>query len=128
MKPTTEVSTHAIIFKDGSKKFINEKAFNIFWNQAEQGRTEVLIDKTIISIPAIAKLIPIDEFYTEYPNQKNDYIPLFRAEERKAYGRRALEGLATGLKKYITSEQYQGTDSPKELLSLMEKQLTQKNK
>ncbi len=124
--PSKDVSTHVIIFKDKSKKFINQKAFDIFWREAEKGKTEVLINKTIISIPSIAKLISVSDYYNQYPDERNSYIPLFEVKEKKQYNRNALRGMTEGLRKYIASACYQGTNNPKELLALMENKLKNK--
>jgi hypothetical protein len=132
MNVSTNVSTHIIVFKDGSKKFINEKAYRFIWEESLKESSIIHIGGQLINLHSIKTLSSLDEYYAQYPNEKprenfKDWTGKGFAEIINGSGNKALEGMIKGLKKYISSNQYKGTEAPLELLKLMEKKLNLTN-
>jgi hypothetical protein len=64
--------THAIKFIDGSKKFINQREYDQIWRDSASPnkRAVWLADKSYVAFSGISKILPMDEFYGEYPDER----------------------------------------------------------
>lgn len=119
---STEVKRNIILFKDGSQKWITDSVYQQLVEMSEGGKFTV--DGNMYDYNMINKVLSNEEFYKEYPqNQPPVYNFLedlgvkFIKHDRK----RALEKMIEGIKGYISSEQYRGTEAPKEILKSWER-------
>lgn len=128
-----------IVFNDGSTKEITfEQANQIFKLSGEPNQAGIRIDGGFYRFSSFAKIIPLSEYYYEYPEKRPPIInknyppipkdpnqinrvlsPIQQKEKRK----RALESMKRGLLNYINSSEYQGTEAPKRLLNKIEYKL-----
>jgi len=136
---TINSATHVILMKDGSKKYLNKKAYDFMWRKIEEGASEILMGGNLISMASVAQLMSLDEYYTQYPKDRPAQLNEFKFEtvvKNATTHRKALEGMIKGLKRYIASTPenpvnpngcmpcwYQGTKAPLELLEKMEAKL-----
>lgn len=121
----TKQSTDVILFIDKSIIFISDENGQIKKACLEKDR--VVISGNIINTASISKILSVSEFYEQYPDKKpvvrkefnaNSFI-VKRLENEKA----PLEGMIRGLKKYINSNENQGTGNPERMLKKLETKL-----
>jgi hypothetical protein len=125
-------SSDLIIFKDGSKKFLNEKAYKFVWDESLKGNPIIHIGGQLVNLTSIKVLSSLEDYYVQYPSEKPREKPLYddftglgfsgiinKHKDNKA----ALNGMIKGLKHYIDGPDYKGTNAPLELLSKMESKL-----
>ena len=133
MKPSTSVATHIIVFKDRTKKFINEKAYKFIWDKSVKGEQMINIGGTLINLYSITQLTSISEYYSQHPEERPKEIKTYKQIEQgkgfsgiiSASRKEALQGMLKGITKYIKSDQYQGTQAPLELKKQMELRLAE---
>jgi hypothetical protein len=125
--PTHELTNkeYMLVFFDGSKKIISQKQYlNIFSNMGKHESFNIKIDDQLYNSKSISKLLSLEEYYNQHPQ---DRPPVYKALEippiSKTTNKRHTEEMIKGLKKYITSDKYRGTDKPIELLKQMEQRL-----
>lgn len=145
MQISTNVTTHVIIFHDGSKKFINQKAYDQIWKNVETGIEKIAMGGNIFHFASISKIISLEEYYNQYPDERPaptmKDVGKIMAEKgiglREIINRendtRHIESMIKGLKNYIASTPenplhtyggtafYQRTQAPLELLAIMKK-------
>lgn len=134
---STEVKNTVIIFHDGSRKFITNRQADIVISQSTTAAKGIKIDGSFIAFSSISKILTLQEFYNEYPDERppetqnkvfttpaGDMLdrvisPLKLKQQRI----RAFEQMIKGIKKYIDSDKNQGTGKPEILLAHMERKL-----
>ena len=67
---TTQVKSHVIIFTDKSKKFISQLSYDDIMSQSAGDSGGIEIVDNYIRFQSIAKILTIDEFYKQYPEEK----------------------------------------------------------
>ncbi len=98
--------------------------------------SEIIINDNTVKLRAISEIQTIEKYYETHPEkrpQRNpiefknlpEYKSLMNPEFYTSKRKNALMGLIKGLKKYIASPQYKGTDTPKQLLKTMELRLSE---
>ncbi len=112
---STQVQDHVIIFHDGARKFITkQQAALLFQNPSKTITTPQL---GFISMPSIARIIEIEEFYSQFPDERPEYRPEFKPEPRETYKSieeqslgdvRRRSGLVRGLQLVIDEEDAKG--------------------
>jgi hypothetical protein len=131
------MNTHAIIFHDGSKKLISQQAYDAIWSLSGDGKEKLRLGDSLISFSSIAKILPLSEFYDQYPKERQPQRNVFQfnggieeptlLEGKKfnplEYGDKCLKEMIKGLKKYIASDKYKGSEETLELLHSWEKKL-----
>lgn len=88
------------------------------------------IDGSLVKIRNIAEVMTISKYYETYPGKRNDYVERYKELPGmgmegiiRASRESAIKGIIKGLKNYISSNRYQGTEAPKKLLALAELRL-----
>jgi len=102
MNLSKDVKDHIIIFNDGSKKMITENQFNAITQMSSGQKDSLVIDGSLIKFHSISKLLSMDEFYEQYPDQRpqqydknEEYIsPITNASPK------ATKLMLKGLKQY----------------------------
>ena len=88
----------------------------------------ITINNNQIKVGTISEVMTIDKYYSMYPNQR----PVVYKEIESGTGfsgviknsrKIAITGIIQGIKKYINSDKYQGTEEPKKLLAIAEERL-----
>jgi hypothetical protein len=137
---STNVTTHVILLKDKSKKFINKKAYDYIWSQIEKGVDSILIKDWYLSISKISELISIQEYKERFPEINEDLLPAPKlkdvnqlAEERglgfkgvvEKYRNNngALKGMIKGMKNFLQEKKIGECKNAEGLLELMEAKL-----
>jgi len=122
--------THAIITYSGAHYLLTA-------DQEEALRPKSLdesieLEGSIIPVRSISEIMSIGKYYETFPNRKP--IPMDRYRELPALGfdgvisisrAGAVKGIIKGLKNYIESDKYKGTEAPKKLLEMAEKRLAE---
>jgi len=95
---------------------------------------QIIIDGNRIKVATISQVMTIEKFYEEYPKKR----PPTKLKEVKNLGgtygiiknsrKTALTGIIRGLKKYINSLNYQGTNKPLKILAMAETRLSEEIK
>jgi len=125
MQIQTEVNSHLIIFKDRSKIFISEAEYNkILQNSCNVEYTKnkdfFFLKGQAYSFHTIAKMLTLEEYYRQYPDNKppaysgfTKYLPKEKVDMKKA-----LQDMIKGIKKTITTRERNGetTSNAKMLL------------
>jgi hypothetical protein len=133
---TTNVSTHALLLKDGSKKFINQKAYDIIWNQILEGKDSIMINDWYISIGKIGELISMEEYRQRFPNVREDLLPAPKLKtldelglgftgiiEKHKDNKAGLKGMIKGMKHFLSDKKPGECKNAEGLLELMELKL-----
>lgn len=92
---------------------------------------ELEIDGSILKVKNISDILTIEKYHETYPQRTpGRELPEFNKLPGmgmegiiKNSHETAIKGMVAGLKKYISSDRYQGTEAPLELLKQMEKKL-----
>jgi hypothetical protein len=126
-----------IIFHDGGHQEITEKQLDQINQISVTNEKRFRLNGKPVALSSIARILDIQDFYNQFPKKRPaQKLPEFKSLPKNSYKalsdpkyyttrrKRALEGLIKGLKQYINSSRYKGTDKPKELLARMEFQLT----
>jgi len=120
--------THVIIFHDKSKKFISKEVFDNIWKLSTSGQDKFKSGENIIAFSSIAKILTTEEFYNQYPQEREAQIATsyknfnglgFRGVIANATVKNALESIIKGMESFIESARYQGSKETKELLEFM---------
>jgi len=126
MIPSTEVKESLILFNDNSKVWITKEQYlDVFFTD----KNEHFIIKdtgTRYNMATVKKIFEnAEEYYNEYPDQRpvNRELIQIAPVEKKFGSKRAIRGIINGLKNYIASSDYKGTQVPKELLRHWENKL-----
>ena len=82
---TTQVKSHVIIFTDKSKKFISQISYDDIISQSSEGIGGMEIGDNYIRFQSIAKILTIDEFYKQYPEEKVFETP---QQTKKSFAKR----------------------------------------
>lgn len=75
MEITTETKNHVVIFKDKSKKWINDKVFETLFTLENNGKFSV--DGGIYDYNMVSKVLSRKEYYEEYPEDRPQVIKEF---------------------------------------------------
>ena len=121
---------YILVFIDGSKKYINKKAYDFIWKEMANGKDIIGVAGQMINLKSIKIMQNLEEYYDQYPKERPQVYDDFKQKIQEDQGiigtinrykdnKRALKGMIKGLEGYINSDRYQGTNNPKELLSLM---------
>lgn len=129
---STETKNYVIIFYDNSRKFITEKVALGLYNSGSKVK-EFIVDRERISLASIAKILPLDSFYEQYPDQKPESVlPKFQGYSNliELAPKRGLEQMIKGLKRYIdeNADKLLDTSSSKMLLLTMQEKYELQNK
>lgn len=129
-----ELSTpmsHVIVFHDGSHKYITAQQASLIFQASASAKTITTPQLGLISIPSIAKIVEIDDFYEQYPDKRPESRPEWKEprEEYKSIEQQALadesrrNGLVKGIKEYIAEADRRGEPAinAREILSRWEK-------
>jgi hypothetical protein len=125
-----DIKSWIIVFKDRSKKYITENQANALMIQSGNSTARgIVIDGGFIDFATIGKVLPVAEFYEQYPDERpgrevqpfdaDAFLKNYKTPRRE----RALNKLATGLKKYINSLEYRGGNGPLMILDKVENSL-----
>ena len=88
----------------------------------------ITVDNNQIRVGTISEVMTISKYYNMYPSKR----PIIYKEIKSGYGfsgiiknsrKTAITGIIRGLKKYINSDKYQGTEQPKKLVDIAEDRL-----
>jgi hypothetical protein len=72
---STQSKSHVIIFTDKSKKFISQLSYDDIMSQSAGDSGGIDIGGNYIRFQSIAKILTIDEFYKQYPEEKVFEVP-----------------------------------------------------
>ncbi len=129
-KLSANPATHILIFKDGSKKYLNQKGYDVIWSKLEAGKKEILLNGSLISFSSISKILSLGEYFDQYPNERPFYQDRYKDLAGLGYEGiiksvpcQRLEQMIIGIKRYINSDRNQKTGYPEELLAIMEGRL-----
>lgn len=131
---TTEVKNRVILFIGGSTQFITEAQEQMIFSPQATVAGGCKIDGNFLNLSSISRIIGRDEYYAQNPNKRpaNEYQTFdggfhesLGAIRRAEVHKKGLESMVVGMKKYIESNRYQGTQAPIELLKMMENKLTE---
>jgi hypothetical protein len=92
---------------------------------------EVIIDGCTVKLRHISEIMTTQKYYETYPKKRPAFTDNYKQLPgmgmagviKQAKRKDMLEGIIKGLKNYITSNKYQDTDAPKELLEMAENRL-----
>ena len=120
--------THAIITYSKTHYLITDEQNN---DLMEKTLDDILlVDGNAIKVRNIAEVMTISKYYESYPDKRPQRIDEFKNLDGMGFGgviansrETALKGIIKGLKRYIESDKYQGTEAPKELLKVAEQRL-----
>lgn len=72
MTLTTDVKTHVIVFHDKSRKHITKEQANFIFQASATSTVPAITTPQLgrITFSSIAKIITIDDFYEQYPNER----------------------------------------------------------
>lgn len=116
---------YIIIFNDGSRKWIGEKAAMEILKQSTTGKKQMATEAGLIRFSSIAKLLPEQEFYEQYPSEAlnrlpsdidvkklrvptSEYIPYLSLEKQAEKRKSSFKKLLQGLKQSIETMQAEG--------------------
>lgn len=113
---STDVKDKVIIFYDGSKLHITTHQEEMILLGSTQGVKGIKIDGNYYTFGSMNKIISIQEFYNQYPDERPDYRPEFKEtkEEHKTLEEQGLanenrrNGLVRGLKQAIAEFEKRG--------------------
>jgi hypothetical protein len=115
---TTNPVTQVIIFHDSSRKMITEPQANlIFQASAGQNKSITTPQLGMITFSAIAKIISLNDFYEQYPDERPDYRPEWKAEPTEPYksvqdqiqaNEAMRSGVVKGLEQFIRGAESRG--------------------
>jgi hypothetical protein len=117
-----------IIFHDGSKKQVTTSRAEKIWELSAK-QDGFMIAGSYYKFSTVAKILTLEEYYCEYPDERPDPTPIIEesrliAEPKYVHSRaRALASLIKGLEQYIASDKYQGTENPKKILEKAKRKL-----
>lgn len=106
-----------LMFHDKSHKLITETQFYaIIAPYSDPNTTKIQIGVSFYSKASIAKILTLEEFYTEYPTQR----PEPRVNQFEKYDNlpdnipvHALPSLVRGLKRFLDEQKALGVETPK---------------
>jgi hypothetical protein len=128
---STLTKEYIIVFQDGSKKWITRKAYDALVRFEGDASSKLRIEGNIYKWNDIKKVLNKEEYYREYPENAPQTFTLDRVEQvmfgntERITSERAITGIIAGLKRYISSSDYKGTQAPHELLKKYEKRKLQ---
>lgn len=118
---------YIIVFHDGSRRTVGQDAYDrIISESSDLKKRFVQFGPSRITFTAIAKILDEDEYYRHYPEHRPVRYSEFPKEifsPTKTTNTYIIEQIIIGLKRYIASEQNQGTGHPEELLEGIEARL-----
>ena len=106
-------NNHQIIFKDGKVEYVNEFTYNrIFKDSCDTSNSSFVVGNNRYEFKDIRRM--------KEPKRRDIFdISSFVKNRTPASRIKAIESIAKGLKKYIESSRYRGTQAPKILLERM---------
>lgn len=118
---------HIIRFHDKSKRTISQRQAEQLIEASVSGVNGITVGGGYIAFNSIAKILPENEYYDQYPQERPLQLPQF---ENKALGMggviretnsvKALDHMIRGIKKHMRSVLFRGTDRPQNLVDQME--------
>ena len=129
------IKNHVILFHDKSRKFITEEKHNKIYELSANPSIKMFwLNKQSYSFGSISKMLPISEFYEQYPDERppsyatqnyEDPIPDYSdsAMSKYEHDERRLEMFIQGLNGYVDGPNYQGTDGPNVILKKYQSKL-----
>ena len=113
-------SDYLIVFKDGSKKQISSEYGEKILGLSGTEQKNFTLAGQLYSFSNVAKLLPIQEYYQQYPNKKPTTTTKFKDYPQASFSKskriKFLNAIVSGIEKYIASPGFKGTDSPKKLI------------
>jgi len=96
---------------------------------------EAYLNGSLIMRKNIADILTLEKYYETHPNKRPLIVDNYKFLDGMGYtgiikkvGKgKAMKSMIKGLENYITSDNYKGTEAPKELLSLMKTYAIQDN-
>jgi len=105
-------NTHKIKLKDGKIEYITESLYNQIWKDSTNGETKFKANGSVYEFEDIRRMESIDKRPMFDINQ---YVK----NKTPASRVKVIENIARGLKGYINSERYKGTQAPVTMLDNM---------
>lgn len=106
----TNVNNQVMIFHDGSKRFITDSQASLIF-QASCGTNKSITTPQLgmITFSSIAKIISIEDFYDQYPEERPEYRPEWKETPVEPYKSvqdqiQANEAMRSGVVKGLESE------------------------
>lgn len=123
------VKDRVIMFIGGGTQFITGGQETMIFSQQATIAGGVRIDGNFLSLSSISRIISRDEYYNQHPEKRPPAE--YKSFDHQEFGnirnglvhKEALESMVRGMKGYIESDRYQGTQAPKDLLKMMENRL-----
>lgn len=73
MQVSTQVNDYVLIFRDRSKMFVPKRINDFIIEQSYKPNSDkVRVGDTIIALRDISKILPITDFYEQYPSERPD--------------------------------------------------------
>lgn len=102
----------------------------MIWQAMTKGKDIIGVGSQMINLKSIKVMQSLEEYYNQYPDQRPPQYDDFKQRIQEDQGilgtinkfkdnKKALKEMIKGLEGYINSDHYQGTEAPKELLSIM---------
>jgi len=127
MQLSTELKTNVIIFHDKSKVFITNQQKDLCYSEVASRSGKIIIDGQMYSLSNMAKVLSIEDFYQQYPEERPPERKEFDNEEvipmTPEQVKNMRKGLMIGLKRYIDEQKAQGKE-PKTAKIIYERKLT----
>ena len=105
-------NTHKIKLKDGKIEYITEKLYNQIWKDSTSGETKFKANGSVYEFEDIRRMESVEKRERFDINQ---YIKNKTPTNRI----KAIENMAKGVKGYVNSDRYQGTQAPITILDNM---------
>lgn len=126
MQLTTEIKSRVIILMNKSKIPITKHQEDLLLEATTTNNPIIRINGHVINLHTITEIKDyVEEATVEQQSNFRDesYFNSFRVVDESSNSEKAIKGIIKGLKEYIASNQYQGTNNPIELLSKAELKL-----
>ena len=127
---STSVASYIVVFKDGSKKFLNEKAYRFIWDESLKEKPIIHIGGQLINLSSIKVLCSLEDYYVQYPNDRpvqnyKDFTGqgVLGVLEKHKDNKVGLKGMIKGMKHFLSDKKPGECKNAEGLLELMELKL-----
>jgi hypothetical protein len=112
---------YIIVFLDGSKKETDKETGEKILRLSCSAQKTFILDGQLYSFSNIAKLLPIGEYYDQYPDKRPVSTPTFKSEpyrpfsiyEQARKNKHRIESSIKGIKNYINGAIAEGREPTK---------------